>query len=237
MPGIIEMRRNPSERRRTVEIKLEAWGDYACFTRPEFKTERVSYDVMTPSAAKGILESIYWHPGMRYTIKTIQVCNPIQFLNMKRNEVSAVASGANARTVMTGGKADLWLATPTCIQQRATMMLRDVRYIITAEFELTEKASDRDNIRKFEDIITRRIEKGQFYHKPCFGCREFPAHFKPCTEAHACPPDLKGEKDLGFMLWGMNYSNPRNITPMFYRPQMKDGVIMVPDEKSGGVFG
>lgn len=220
-----------------MEIKVEVWGDYACFTRPEFKTERVSYDVITPSAARGILDSIYWHPGMRYIIDSIQVCNPVQFINMRRNEVDAVVPAQTARNVMAGGTAELYISAPNHIQQRASLLLRDVRYVITAHFEMTKNASDRDNPKKFWEIIQRRIRKGQFYSQPCFGCKEFPAYFKEHAEEHPCHPALRGDRDLGFMLWDMNYDNPANITPLFYRPQMKDGLIIVPKRGSGGVFG
>lgn len=159
-----------------MSIRLEVWGDYACFTRPEMKTERVSYDVMTPSAARGLLEAVYWHPGMRWVIDRVRVCAPIRFTNLRRNEVKATINARSVRTVMERGKGELWLAAPEEIQQRAAMLLRDVRYVIEAHFDLTDKAAPGDNPGKFQDIMRRRVERGQFYHQPCFGCREFPAH-------------------------------------------------------------
>ena len=128
-----------------MPISLEVWGDYACFTRPEMKTERVSYDVMTPSAARGLLESIYWHPGLRWVIDRIHVCAPIRFTNLRRNEVKSTASARAARTVMERGKGELYLVTSQDIQQRAAMLLRDVRYVIDAHFDITDQASDSDN--------------------------------------------------------------------------------------------
>ena len=162
-----------------MSIKLEVWGDYALFTRPEMKAERVSYDIITPSAARGLIEAIYWHPGMRWHIDRIHVCAPIRFTNLRRNEVKSTISARNARTVMERGTGELYLCTSEDIQQRAAMLLRDVRYVIETHFTMTEKASPGDNPGKFQDIIKRRIKKGQFYHQPCFGCREFPAQFPP----------------------------------------------------------
>ena len=146
-----------------MPISLEVWGDYACFTRPEMKTERVSYDVMTPSAARGLLESIYWHPGLRWVIDRIHVCAPIRFTNLRRNEVKSTVSARTARTAMERGKGELYIATSQDIQQRAAMLLRDVRYVIDAHFDMTDRASASDNDGKFQDIIKRRIKRGQFY--------------------------------------------------------------------------
>ncbi len=220
-----------------MSIRLEVWGDYACFTRPEMKTERVSYDVMTPSAARGLLEAVYWHPGLRWVVDRIRVCAPIRFTNLRRNEVKATINARSVRTVMERGKGELWLAAPEEIQQRAAMLLRDVRYVIEAHFDLTDKAAPGDNPGKFQDIMRRRVERGQFYHQPCFGCREFPAHFRACEELPPCPEELKGERDLGYVLWDMDYSDPENIVPLFFRAKLKDGVLEVPTRDSGEVKG
>ncbi len=211
-----------------MSIKLEVWGDYALFTRPEMKVERVSYDVMTPSAARGLIEAVYWHPGMRWHIDRIYVCSPICFSNLRRNEVKSTVSARTARTVMERGKGELYLSTSEDIQQRAALLLRGVRYVIEAHFEMTEKAAPGDNPGKFQDIVTRRIQKGQFYHQPCFGCREFPAQFRLCEEIPPCPEELKGERDLGWMLYDMDYTDPENITPLFFRGILRDGVLNVP---------
>ena len=136
-----------------MSIKLEVWGDYALFTRPEMKVERVSYDVMTPSAARGLIEAIYWHPGMRWHIDRIHVCAPIRFTNLRRNEVKSTISARTARTVMERGKGELCLSTSEDIQQRAALLLREVRYVIEAHFEMTEQAAPGDNPGKFQDIV------------------------------------------------------------------------------------
>ena len=210
-----------------MSVRVEVWGDYALFTRPEMKVERVSYDVMTPSAARGLLEAIYWHPGMRWIIDRIYVLNPIRFTNIRRNEVSATASAAKARTVMSGGDAELYICTQDCIQQRAAMVLQDVHYVIEAHFVLTDKAPPGDNAGKFCDIMRRRLEKGQCYHQPCFGTREFPAHFRAWQggEPETAYPDE--DRVLGFMLYDMDYSDSENICPQFFRAALRNGVLDV----------
>lgn len=220
-----------------MSVSLEVWGDYACFSRPEMKVERVSYDVITPSAARGLIEAIMWHPGMRWVIDRIQVCSPIRFTNIRRNEVKDTISARNVRTAMEKGSGELYLSTQDSIQQRAAMVLKDVRYILDAHFELTDKAAPGDNTGKFQEMTKRRIEKGQTYHQPCFGTREFPAHFRMCSERLPCPEELKGERDLGWMLLDMDFSDPENIRPLFFRAVMQDGVIQVPDPRSEGVKG
>ena len=135
-----------------VPISLEVWGDYAYFTRPEMKTERVSYDVMTPSAARGLLESIYWHPGLRWVIDRIHVCAPIRFTNLRRNEVKSTVNARSARTVMERGKGELYPAASRDIQQRAALLLRDVRYVIDAHFDMTDQAAASDNAGKFQEV-------------------------------------------------------------------------------------
>lgn len=220
-----------------MPISLEVWGDYACFSRPEMKVERVSYDIMTPSAARGLLESIYWHPGLKWIIDRIHVCAPIRFLNLRRNEVKSTISARSARTAMERGTKDLYLVTSQDIQQRAALLLRDVHYVIDAHFDITEQAAASDNAGKFQDIVKRRIQRGQFYHQPCFGCREFPAQFKACEALPPCPSDLEGERDLGYMLWDLDYSDPENITPLFFRAVLQNGVLNVPARDSGEVIG
>ena len=215
-----------------MSIKLEVWGEYALFTRPEMKVERVSYDVMTPSAARGLIEAIYWHPGIRWCIDRIFVCAPIRFTNLRRNEVKSTVSARTAHTVMERGNGELYLSTSENIQQRAALLLRDVHYVIEAHFDLTEKAAPGDNPRKFQNIVKRRIQKGQFYHQPCFGCREFPAQFCLCEEIPPCPAELSGMRDLGWMLYDMDYTDPENITPLFFRGTLRNGVMEVPPRDS-----
>lgn len=221
-----------------MSICIEVWGDYACFTRPEMKVERVSYDIMTPSAARGLIESIYWHPGLRWVIDRIHVLAPIRFTNLRRNEVKSTVSARTAKTVMERGRGELYLVTSEDIQQRASLLLRDVRYVIEAHFDiLPEKAAPGDNAGKFQDIVKRRLQKGQFYHQPCFGCREFPANFALCESISACPENLRGEKNLGYMLYDMDYSDPENIRPLFFRAVLRNGVLDVPPRDSGEVIG
>ena len=220
-----------------MSIKLEVWGDYALYSRPEFRVERVSYDVMTPSAARGILDAIMWHPGMRWVIDRIHVCSPICFSNIRRNEVKSTISARNAKTVMERGRGELYLATSENIQQRASMVLRNVDYVIEAHFEMTDKAVPEDNPGKFQEMIKRRISKGQYYHAPYLGCREFPANFAMCEKIPECPSELKGTKDLGYMLWDMDFSDSQNIQPLFFRAVLKDGILEVPTRDSGEVIG
>lgn len=212
-----------------MSFKLEVFGDYALFTRPEMKAERVSYDVMTPSAARGILEAIFWHPGMRWKVDRIYVMSPICFSNIRRNEVSDKISGRLAKSAMHNGAGGLYLCTKDCIAQRASMVLRHVRYVIEAHFEMTEKANPTDNAGKFCEMFRRRAQNGQCYHQPCFGTREFPAAFR-LWEGGEIPTAYPGsEKDLGFMLYDMDYSDPADIKPMFFRAVLKNGVLDITD--------
>ena len=220
-----------------MAIQVEVWGEYALFSRPEMKTERVSYDCMTPSAARGLLESVYWHPGLKWVIDRIHVCSPIRFTNIRRNEVKDTISARKVKSVMEKGQGELYLATSESIQQRAAMVLRDVHYVIDAHFDITESAASGDNPGKFQDIIKRRLERGQCYSMPYFGTREFPAHFCRCDVVPECPEELRGEKDLGWMLWDMDYRDPQNITPKFFRASLVDGVMTVPLPESGEVRG
>jgi len=206
-------------------VQVEIWGDYALFSRPEFKVERVSYDIMTPSAARGILESIYWHPGMKWIVDKIYVLSPIEFTSIRRNEVKSKISANNVFRVMKGGNKKLYIATANDIQQRSSLVLKNVHYVINAHFILTEQANTSDNNGKFQDIIKRRLEKGQCYSMPYLGCREFPAHFRSYEFENILTAYNNIEKDLGFMLYDMDYSDPHDITPMFFRGVLKDGIL------------
>lgn len=213
-----------------IGVKVQVWGDYALFSRPEMKVERCSYDVMTPSAARGILEAIYWHPGMRWVIDKIYVKNPIRFTSVRRNEVKSKISGNNALQAYNGSEKPFYLSTKEEIVQRASLILCDVCYVIEAHFEMTVKANETDNPGKFKDIIMRRLKRGECWHTPYFGCREFPVKFRLCEEdeIHTCYDDVE-EKDLGFMLYDMDYSDKENIQPMFFRAVMKNGVLDLRD--------
>lgn len=207
-------------------VKVKIWGDYALFSRPEMKVERCSYDVITPSAARGILEAIYWHPGMRWIIDQIYVNKPIQFTSVRRNEVKSKISANNVLPVYNGSSKKLYISSKAEIVQRASLILRNVEYVIEAHFEMTDKANESDNSGKFKDIIMRRLKRGECFHTPYFGCREFPVKFCLCEEdeIHTAYDD-EDEKDLGFMLYDMDYSDPQNIQPMFFRAIMRNGVI------------
>ena len=211
-----------------IGVKVKVWGEYALFSRPEMKVERCSYDVITPSAARGILEAIYWHPGMKWVIDKIYVQKPVQFTSIRRNEVKSKISSNNVLPVYNGADKRLYISTKSDIVQRASLLLRDVSYVIEAHFEMTEKAVESDNPGKFKDIIMRRLKRGECYHMPYFGCREFPANFCLC-EDEKIETAYSGEKDLGFMLYDMDFSDLDNIQPMFFRALMKDGVINLRD--------
>lgn len=209
-----------------VGVKVKVWGDYALFSRPEMKVERCTYDVITPSAARGILEAIYWHPGMVWKIDRIHVMKPIQFTSIRRNEVKSKASANNALSVCNGAGKDLYISTKADIVQRASLLLKDVSYVIEAHFEMTDKANASDNPGKFKDIIMRRLKRGECYHNPYFGCREFPVNFCLYEEEEISTAyDVVVKKDLGFMLYDMDFSDPENIQPMFFRAVMKKGVL------------
>lgn len=206
---------------------MEVWGDFACFSRQEMKVERITYDVMTPSAARGLLEAVYWHPGMRWFIDNIYVLSPIQFTNVRRNEVKSKIPASNVKGAMTGGKNELFLSTSSDIQQRSSLVLQNVHYVIEAHFEMTDRANEGDNAGKFQDIIKRRLRRGQCFHQPYFGCREFPARFREWSGDEI--PCIEETRDLGYMLWDLDYSDSNDIKPMFFRAKLENGVLRVKD--------
>ena len=206
-------------------VRIECWGEYACFTRPELKVERVSYEMLTPSAARGLVEAIFWHPGMRYVIDRIYLLKPIKFTNIRRNEVKSKVSANNMLTAARQGKA-IYLSTREDIAQRAATVLRDVHYCIDLHFEMTENANDTDNSGKFREMLCRRARKGQCYHQPYFGCREFPARFRLLEDDESINP-YPESRQLGFMLYDMDYSDREHIRPMFFQAELKNGVLDV----------
>lgn len=211
-------------------IQIETWGKYALFSRPEMKTERVSYDILTPSAARGLIEAVYWHPGLKWVIDSIYVCNPIRFTNIRRNEVSQKISANNVREVMNGKNSPLYINTSEAIQQRASLVLIDVRYVISAHFDMTPKASAADTAEKFYAMTCERLKGGKHFMQPYFGCREFPAYVKLFEGDLPAPPeDLAGTRDLGYMLYDMDYSNPEDIRPTFFRAVLKEGMLNLKD--------
>ncbi|MDY5478019.1 MAG: type I-C CRISPR-associated protein Cas5c [Enterocloster clostridioformis] len=208
-------------------VRVRLWGDYALFSRPEMKVERCSYDVMTPSAARGMLEAVYWHPGMRWVIDKIYVRKPIQFTSIRRNEVKSKVLAGNVLSAINGGGKPLYIGSREEIVQRAAILLRDVEYVVEAHFEMTPKATPGDNEGKFKDIIMRRLRRGECYHRPYFGCREFPAQFALYEEEKVDTAYDGTERDLGYMLYDLDYSDTEDIKPMFFRAVMKDGVLDV----------
>lgn len=204
-------------------VKIECWGPYASFNRPELKVERMSYDMMTPSAARGLVEAIFWHPGLKYVIDEIDLLSPIKFTNIRRNEVKSKISG---NTVMSNAKTQniMYLSTKEDIQQRAATVLKDVRYCIHVHFEMTDKANASDNPSKFKEMLCRRARKGQCYHQPYLGCREFPAGFRLVEEDEVIIP-YPETRDLGFMLYDMDYSDSQNIVPEFFHGKLEKGVM------------
>jgi CRISPR-associated protein Cas5d len=219
-------------------IKLHIWGEYACFTRPEMKVERVSYDVITPSAARGILEAIHWKPAIRWQIERIHVLKPIRFESIRRNEVGSkiltrnVTSAMNAKSTQ-----DLHLLADQDRQQRAATVLRDVAYVVEAHFEMTSKAGSDDNVGKHLDQFNRRARKGQCFHQPCMGTREFAAHFALLGEGDQWPQseldEAQKNKDLGWMLHDIDFA--AGHVPHFFRAELKDGVVEVPEFQSEGL--
>ena len=212
-------------------IKLHVWGEYACFTRPEMKVERMSYDVITPSAARGILEAIHWKPAIRWQIDRLHVLKPIRFESIRRNEVGSKIGLGNVKKAMnTQNTQDLYILADEGRQQRAATILRDVSYVIEAHFELTYKASANDNEGKHLDQFKRRARKGQCFHQPCFGSREFVAYFSPLDDADALPTcnlsESEKNRDLGWMLHDIDFA--ADSTPRFFRAELKEGIIEVP---------
>lgn len=215
----------------TYGVRLHVWGERACFTRPEMKVERVSYDVITPSAARGILEAIHWKPAIVWIIDRIHVLKPIRFESIRRNEVGHKLSAASVAKAIKAGRVDgLVSLIEEDRQQRAATVLRDVGYVIEAHFELTRHADETDNAGKHLDIFNRRARKGQCFHTPCLGVREFPAAFSLVEADDAMPTvdaALAGKRcDLGWMLHDIDFAN--DMTPKFFRACMVDGVIDVP---------
>lgn len=211
-------------------VRLRVWGARACFTRPEMKVERVSYDVMTPSGARGILEAIHWKPAIRWGIDRIHVLNPIRFQSFRRNEVGAKISAALAeRAMRAGSTAGLGLVVEDNRQQRATTLLVDVDYVIEAHFELTPKAEHDDTPAKHVSMFNRRAESGQCFHRPCLGTREFAADFALIPEGAPLPPcnlpPDQRDRDLGWMLHDIDFAN--GATSRFFRARLADGVLDV----------
>ena len=237
-------------------IKLYVSGEYACFTRPEMKSERVTYDVMTPSAARGVLEAIYWKPQMRWRVHRIRVLNPICFANIRRNELGGRMQGPTHAQMKGEIGKPLGLFVEDERQQRATLLLRDVAYVIEASVEVVDPRFEKEGCMlpeaecaaKHLEMFKRRARKGQYFHHPYLGCREFAAKFKLLEETDPLPesrlPEGERDRDFGWMLHDIAFlpakkkdedafmeSNQKRLVraePRFFRAVMKDGIIEVP---------
>ncbi|MFH1446615.1 MAG: type I-C CRISPR-associated protein Cas5c [Chloroflexota bacterium] len=216
-------------------IVIRVRGDYALFTRPEMKVERVSYDVITPSAARGIIEAVYWKPAIRWVIDKIHVLNEIEFTNIRRNEVTEKIPVSVPRKIMNGASDLFFLSTNDSRQQRASMVLKNVDYVIEAHFEIVpEKAGADDTIEKHYNMALRRLRKGQYFSPPSLGTREFGARVELIEDGHIPKSKLSGSRDLGWMLYDLDFSNPEDITPKFFKAEMQDGVIDLTNIKLAG---
>ena len=208
-------------------IKVDISGPRACFTRPEMKAERVSYDIITPSAARGILEAVYWKPAIVWRIDRITVLNEIKFSTFRRNELGGKLSYETAKRLANGKDEFLYADSTEDRQQRQTLYLRDVRYVVEAHFEMTDKAGPEDTPEKHYNIVLRRLRKGQCFNQPYLGCREFAVDDIHLVEDEALPESFyEGrEIDLGFMLYDIDFEH--GMAPQFFRARMKDGVVYV----------
>lgn len=216
---------------------LELSGAYACFTRPELKVERVSYDVITPSAARACFEAILWKPAVRWHVRRIEVLNPIRWINLRRNEVASIISTRNVETAMRAGKGDLGLYIEDDRQQRAGLFLRDVAYRVHAELEFIRDRDPGANAGKYLQMFERRARKGQCVNQPYLGCREFAAAFRLVDDPGSEPPPIDDTRDLGFMLHDLDFSNPADPAPRFFRAQLDKGVVSIPAWDSEEVRG
>ncbi len=214
----------------TYGVCLHVWGENACFTRPEMKVERVSYDVITPSAARGILEAIHWKPAIHWVVDRLHILRPPRFVSIRRNEIGSKVPVPSAERAMRSGRLEgLRALVDEDRQQRAATVLRDVAYVIEAHFEMTPRAGPEDNPGKHLDCFNRRARRGQCFHQPCLGCREFPASFALIEQGEPLPepdPTLHGERDLGWML--LDIEHAAGGASRFFRAVMRDGVIDVP---------
>ena len=209
-------------------ILVRFWGELAAFNRPELSVERYSYDIMTPSAARAMLEAIYWHPPMVWHIRRIYVECPIRFTNVRRNEVSKKISVSDLYSAARGSDKPIFIDRREAIQQRAATVLRDVSYVVEANFTLIpEKMNADDSAEKFYAIFCNRARRGRCFTQPYFGCREFPASFELIEENSRQPQPISESRDLGIMLFDMDFSDTSNIKPMFFHAEMVKGVVDV----------
>jgi len=211
---------------------LAIQGDYACFTRPEMKVERVSYDVITPSAARAVFESIFWKPAIRWHVRRIEVLKPIRWINLRRNEVASVISVRNVQQAMTEGSGDLAIYVEDDRQQRDGLFLRDVAYRVHADLEVRSDRNDPAPPAKFFEMFERRALAGQCVNQPYLGCREFAAHTRLVTNLSNETAPIAETRDLGWMLHDMDFTRPADPQPVFFKAQMNHGVIEVSDQET-----
>jgi len=206
---------------------LEVQGEFACFTRPEMKVERVSYDIITPSAARAVFEAILWKPQIRWHVRRVQALNPIRWVNLRRNEVGARISTRNVATAMGSGGA-LGLFVEEERQQRAGLFLRDVRYRLYADLEVTDPS---ESPVKYREMFERRAARGQCINQPYLGCREFAAYFRPVDPLETAEPhpELQTTRELGWMLYDLDYRDRDNPRPRFFQARMEQGAVEIPD--------
>ncbi len=207
---------------------LELSGAFACFTRPEMKVERVSYDLITPSAARACFEAILWKPAIRWHIRRIEVLKPVRWVNLRRNEVASVVSTRNVTSAMANGSGALALYIEDDRQQRAGLFLRDVAYRVHADLQFLPAMDPAANPAKYQQMFERRARKGQCVNQPYLGCREFAAHFQLIDDPASEPAAIDETRDLGFMLHDMDFANPNDPQPKFFRAQMNKGIVEVP---------
>jgi CRISPR-associated protein Cas5d len=207
---------------------LELTGDFACFTRPEMKVERVSYDVITPSAARACFEAILWKPAIRWHVRKIEVLNPIRWINLRRNEVASVISTRNVEAAMKNGTGILGLNIEDERQQRAGLFLRDVAYRVHASLEFFPERDPSVQANKYNEMFERRASRGQCINQPYLGCREFSAHFRLVSDPAAEPAPIEETRELGFMLHDLDFTRPANPTPRFFRALLENGTVNIP---------
>lgn len=207
---------------------LDLRGDWACFTRPEMKVERVSYDLITPSAARAVFEAIYWKPAVRWVVRRIELLHPIRWTNLRRNEVASVISTRNVQQAMNAGHGGLALYVDEDRQQRAALLLRDVAYRVHADLVVRPDRHDPEPPAKFIAMFERRARTGQCVNQPYLGCREFAARWRLVDDPASEPPAIDDTRDLGWMLHDLDFTNPADPQPNFFRAQMNRGVVDVP---------
>lgn len=216
---------------------LEVTGDFACFTRPEMKVERLSYDVITPSAARAIFEAIFWKPAIRWHVRTIEVLAPIRWISLRRNEVDNKITVNNVRTTMRHGRGQIGMYIEDARQQRAGRLLRDVCYRLHADLEMLSERDPEGTPAKYHEMFIRRASKGQCFRQPYFGCREFTAYFRLIDLDTEPAQPISDSSDLGWMLYDFDFSEPDNPQPRFFRARLERGVLHVPAWESQEVVG